>query len=437
MGKINTYPEASSAASDDYLLLDGSTNGTRKIKPGSLIDPTGTQSGMAADAKLTKDEIDGVKNELDYLFNGKKIYNILEANNKQLSTGYAMNTNTGTVDVTTNNRHFAIPENYVPVSNIEKIVVSVDLSYTARIYYAFFDSNHTLIGTATRVDLSTESTIEISIIPDNAAYINVGGYSTGGANTQNACNTTVFIGIASFFNGLLDSALESEELPAQGKATGARLTALENLNETTGVRRLRLQVNSYNIPFSVKTGQTNLYLGYGSGGDNTEDWEGDTEHSRDNGHYNVAVGFEAFNQNVDGDHCTAVGYTCLKHNTTGDFNTAYGEDALYSNTTGSNNIAIGDHSAQNNNGSDNIVIGARVMRPATNANGNIVIGKEAGSVLDEGSNNILIGNGVNPSSDSSNNVIIGDSTHTSVIIAGKRIRFNQDGSVSWEPIQNA
>ena len=58
MGKISTYPEAPSAASDDYLLLDGSTNGTRKIKPGSFIDPTGTQSGMAADAKLTKDEIE-------------------------------------------------------------------------------------------------------------------------------------------------------------------------------------------------------------------------------------------------------------------------------------------------------------------------------------------------------------------------------------------
>lgn len=39
MGRINTYPEASSAASDDYLLLDGSTNGTRKIKSGNFIDP--------------------------------------------------------------------------------------------------------------------------------------------------------------------------------------------------------------------------------------------------------------------------------------------------------------------------------------------------------------------------------------------------------------
>lgn len=61
MSRIIDYTETSSAASDDYLLLDGSTNGTRKIKPGSLVDPTGTQSGMAADAKLTKDEINDLE----------------------------------------------------------------------------------------------------------------------------------------------------------------------------------------------------------------------------------------------------------------------------------------------------------------------------------------------------------------------------------------
>ena len=64
MGRINTYPEASSSASDDYLVLDGSTNGTRKIKPSRFVDPTGTQSGMAADAKTTEDKIEEIKNNL-------------------------------------------------------------------------------------------------------------------------------------------------------------------------------------------------------------------------------------------------------------------------------------------------------------------------------------------------------------------------------------
>ena len=57
MGRIISYTEAETLNSDDYLMIDGTTDGTRKIKPSKFVDPTGTQSGMAADAKLTKDEI--------------------------------------------------------------------------------------------------------------------------------------------------------------------------------------------------------------------------------------------------------------------------------------------------------------------------------------------------------------------------------------------
>ena len=87
MSRINTYPEASSAASDDYLLLDGSTNGTRKIKPSSLVDPTGTQSGMAADAKLTKYEIEAVKNDLDNLADFSEPAEIVNDTFSQTGTG--------------------------------------------------------------------------------------------------------------------------------------------------------------------------------------------------------------------------------------------------------------------------------------------------------------------------------------------------------------
>ena len=72
MSRIIDYTEATSPVSDDYLVIDSSTNGTRKIKPGGLVDPTGTQPGMAADAKLMKDEVDGVKSEV-----GKKIDTVL------------------------------------------------------------------------------------------------------------------------------------------------------------------------------------------------------------------------------------------------------------------------------------------------------------------------------------------------------------------------
>lgn len=65
MGKISIYPEALSVDSDDYLLLDGSTNGTRKIKPGNVgatLDATLTDPNKAAPAKVVGDNIARLEN---------------------------------------------------------------------------------------------------------------------------------------------------------------------------------------------------------------------------------------------------------------------------------------------------------------------------------------------------------------------------------------
>lgn len=43
MGRINTYPETTSPGSDDFLLLDGTTSGTRKIKPVGLMQDMYTE----------------------------------------------------------------------------------------------------------------------------------------------------------------------------------------------------------------------------------------------------------------------------------------------------------------------------------------------------------------------------------------------------------
>ena len=53
MSRINTYPEADSLNRDDFLVIDGTTDGTRKIKPGGMVDPTLGKSGQAADARET------------------------------------------------------------------------------------------------------------------------------------------------------------------------------------------------------------------------------------------------------------------------------------------------------------------------------------------------------------------------------------------------
>ena len=92
------FAEASTVAGDDYLLIDGQTNGTRKVKPGVIgktktseltndagfqtasevsaaisanIDNTLAVSGKAADAKKTGDEITHVKQDINELEEGK------------------------------------------------------------------------------------------------------------------------------------------------------------------------------------------------------------------------------------------------------------------------------------------------------------------------------------------------------------------------------
>ncbi len=66
MGRIIDYPETTSPGSDDYLLLDNSSDGTKKILAGNIspIDPTFTKSGQAPDSKAVGDEFGSLRNAL-------------------------------------------------------------------------------------------------------------------------------------------------------------------------------------------------------------------------------------------------------------------------------------------------------------------------------------------------------------------------------------
>lgn len=69
--RIIDYNQADTLESDDYLIIDGSTNGTRKIKPNQLqvaTDKTLSIENSPADAKKVGDEITDIKADLSYNF---------------------------------------------------------------------------------------------------------------------------------------------------------------------------------------------------------------------------------------------------------------------------------------------------------------------------------------------------------------------------------
>lgn len=165
MSRINTYPEASSAASDDYLLLDGSTNGTRKIKPSGFVDPTLTQPGQAADAKA-----------VDYYKTANSPYVIKTSE----TLGY-IGTNGSVNDATATGRE--VYTDYIPVEYGASLrfycYCTRGTAYTMWGKLALYDAGKTFIR---RVDLFYESTIEKTVDWKNTdsdiAYVRL-TYRTG------------------------------------------------------------------------------------------------------------------------------------------------------------------------------------------------------------------------------------------------------------------
>ena len=143
----------------------------------------------------------------------------------------------------------------------------------------------------------------------------------------------------------------------------------------------------------------NTALGYDALNDNT------------NGQYNVAVGGSALELNVSGLQNTAVGFQALLSNTAHS-NTAVGKGAMDSATTGGNNSAVGMHS----------------LGGVTTGTGNCGLGKNAGNTTTTGSNNIVIGNGAFASSATvSNEVTLGNSSISTLRCNTQSISSLSDG----------
>lgn len=127
------------------------------------------------------------------------------------------------------------------------------------------------------------------------------------------------------------------------------------------------------------------------------------------GQYNLAIGQNAFENNISGNYNTALGKNVMKFNTRGNHNVAIGWEALLKNTSGSDNVGISTDALYSNiNGYGNTAIGRGTMFYSTagrlnvavgynalmnniDGEGNTAIGPYSMTWLIKGSNNIAIG----------------------------------------------
>jgi len=147
-----------------------------------------------------------------------------------------------------------------------------------------------------------------------------------------------------------------------------------------------------------KTGGNSVFLGSDAG------LNDDGTNNR-----NVAVGIEAFKENITGDANSVLGRSALRSNTSGSGNVAVGCSALLLNTTGFENVALGSYAMETNTtGWNNIGIGFMALRNNTTADYNIAIGRRSSYNNTIGENNIAIGRLTNYYNETgSNNTIIG------------------------------
>ena len=209
-----------------------------------------------------------------------------------------------------------------------------------------------------------------------------------------------------------------------------------------------------------------------------------------NGTRNVAIGIDALRDIITGNRNIGIGTFALNKITSGDRNVAIGADAAYMATNANDVVAVG-YAALINGGEKCVVIGNMAANGAngnvqnvvaigheaawyagshtvaigyqagyyTKGTGNVSIGKSAGNTLYvTGERNVCIGReaafdgtgstAANPKVinnsialgneakiTKSNQMVLGSSGITEVVFCGnKKINFNSDGSVTWEPL---
>lgn len=162
---------------DHWYYYDGTewVDGGEYVANPVLIDDTLTQSGEAADAKVTGDEITAIKanlNNIAYIDPGSdNIYN------PALPTTVGWLTDTGAIDATGTGANFATTD-YIPVKkNTNYTVKNARVGYTStdvgsRILVALYDENKDYIS-GTYQNVVNVSPMQVAVSSGNASYLRV------------------------------------------------------------------------------------------------------------------------------------------------------------------------------------------------------------------------------------------------------------------------
>ena len=169
------------------------------------------------------------------------------------------------------------------------------------------------------------------------------------------------------------------------------------------------------------------------------------------GENNIAIGADSMLGVKSANNCISIGKAASYNGLLRENDIAIGNNALFGNSASDNsknNVAIGNNAGWNAYGQDNVFIGYQAGYQCKNTNGNVCIGKNAYGAA-SGNHNTCIGEqtefgsgsnnsiaiGYNVKTTASNQLKIGNASINDVIFCGdKRIKFNNDGTVTWETV---
>lgn len=221
---------------------------------------------------------------------------------------------------------------------------------------------------------------------------------------------------------------------------------VQNSNEN-GTRNIAIGNSAQG---KLKTGSRNIAVGtfampFVEQGDNNIAIGADTiystqTHSQNVANNNIAIGKATMHDGTNIDSNIAIGNSSMAYcDLEANKNVCVGPYSGYYSKT--NNVNVGYKTGYYTKGSNNVNVGYQAgSNLYVTGNGNVCIGADAGfdnSGASAGndktiSNSIVIGKEAKATA--TNQIVIGKNATYSVILAGRKIKFNNDGTVTWEAV---